>query len=271
MVLGDGLQDRRHPNHDAVREILQQLPQVKFHGYIDLGVYSPHHRVHNLKLEEIEARARNWRDMGMVGVLLDDYGYDFANTRQRQREAVAALHDLGLSVIANSWDPRHALDAEPSEGNPKGLSSPLGKGDYYLYESYLVQQGNWVSFKQWRAKSNTLQKLLRSSKVEVLSCTTTQDGQASQPEVWEFAARCAWLEGHRGFAWGEPHFSAADNQAPWRSRPPMPSGRKGAVRPRGTSALECACDEGLAIVDFEAKSFEIQPGKPWWKSWRLGW
>lgn len=271
VVLGDGLQDPRHPNHEAVREIVGRLGQVRFLGYIDLGVYSPHHRVQNLGLEEIAARARGWRELGMVGVLLDDYGYDFANTRQRQVEAVAVVHDLGLSVMANSWDPRHALDGQPTEGNPKGLPSPLGDGDSYLYESYLVQQGGWVSFKQWRAKANTLAKLLKGSKVQIFSCTTTQVCHDHQQSYWEFASQCAWLEGHRGFAWGEPHFSASDNQAPWRPRPKFPTGRRGAIRARGAAGLECDCAEGLAVVDFAGKSFEIQPGRPWWKRWRLGW
>lgn len=267
VVLGDGLQDGRHPNHDATRELIARLPEVRFFGYIDLGVHSPHHAVQNLSISEIVQRAHRWKRMGARGILLDDYGYDFANTRQRQVEAVDALHSVGLSTVANSWDPRHALDGEPGPGNPRGLASPLTSTDYYLYESYLVSQGNWVSFKQWRAKSNTLQKLLRACPVQLLSCTTTESTGLEPETTWQFVYQCAWVEGHLATAWGEPNFSAGDNQAPWRPRPQVPAGRRGQALPKGNSAMFCNCEAGQAVADYASKEFKIVAAKPWWQRW----
>lgn len=264
VILGDGLQDPRHPNHEATRNLVGQLPQVKFFGYVDLGVHSPHHVVQNLEQTEICARTSAWKAVGVVGVLLDDYGYDFATTRLRQTEAVQAAHDQGLSVIANSWDPRHALDSEAGPANPKGLPSPLGMGDYYLYESYLVSNGDWSSFKSWRAKANTLARLTAKSRVEILSCTTSSTS-AVVAEMWPFVSHCAWLEGHRACAWGEPLFSAGDNQAPWRERPSHPPGRKGPVRARGSHSLECSCAHGRAVANYLGKEFNIEPKRLWWE------
>lgn len=265
VVLGDGLWDGRHPNHDAVCRLVEQLPEVRFFGYVDLGVHSPHHPVHNLQVAEIERRSRAFQAMGMQGILLDDYGYDFANTRERQIEAVNALHGLGLAVIANSWDPRHALDAEAGPGNLRGLASPLRSTDYYLYESYLVSNGQWVGFKQWRAKANTLEKLLRSRKVGVISCTTGGAQALVGPEEWPFIWQCAWLEGHAAAAWGEPNFSASDNQAPWRERPELPTGRRGPARPAGSYSVQCACRDGRALADYATKQVAVESIPPWWK------
>ena len=263
VVLGDGIQDPRHPNHDATRELISALPDVRFFGYIDLGVHSPHHQVQNLRMEQIRHRAAAWKQLGMSGVLLDDYGYDFATTRQRQIEAVESLRSHELSVIANSWDPRHALDQEPGPANPKGIPSPLGKGDFYLYESYLVSNGEWTGFKNWRSKANTLARFLGKG-VEEVSCTTATP-LCSPDEMWPFTALCAWMEGHRACGWGEPNFSAGDNLAPWRNRPDFPQAPKGQPRGRGAHSLERPCQEGLAIANYLSKEFTVQPTKPWWE------
>ena len=266
VILGDGLQDRRHPNHLSASEIIANLPAVDFFGYIDLGVQSPHHRVQNLPIEEIAERATSWKQMGARGILLDDYGYDFATDRQRQIDAVRATHHRDLRVIANSWDPRHALDSEPGPANPKGLASPLSADDFYLYESYLIREGDWVSFKQWRAKANTLNKLKKSSPVQLISCTTSISADTLAKER-DFVHCCAWLEGHVAFAWGEPNFSATDNRASWQPPPVLPKGRRGPATPAGSSGMRCPCQSGLAVVDYATKSFEVQPRKPWWKGW----
>ena len=215
-------------------------------------------------MEQIQRRAEAWKGLAMRGVLLDDYGYDFAVTRERQNEAVRSLHRLELKVIANSWDPRQALDAELGPANPKALPTPLRKGDYYLYESYLVSNGEWAGFKAWRAKAGTLSRLSASTGVAILSCTTASP-TCPVEEMWPFVAACAGLEGHCACAWGEPNFSAADNQAPWRERCALPAGLKGATRARGSHSVERNCLQGLAVANYLSKEISIEPVTPWWK------
>ncbi len=264
MILGDGLHDPRHPNHQATAELIRACQGVEFFGYLDLGVHSPHHQVQNLEIEQVERRAEAWKALAVRGLLLDDYGYDFAVTRERQSAAVNRLHLLDLKAIANSWDPRQALDAEPGPANPKGLPTPLRKGDFYLYESYLVRNGEWAGFKAWRSKAGTLSRLSASTGVEILSCTTASPSCPVE-EMWPFVATCAGLDGHRACAWGEPNFSASDNQAPWRDRPSLPLGLKGATRPRGSHSVERNCQQGLAVANYLSKKVSVEPITPWWK------
>lgn len=266
VVLGDGLQDPLHPQNRFTRQLVESLPQVRFYGYVDLGVYTPHYAVQNLEISEVLARARRWKDLGVVGVLLDDYGYDFANTRERQCLAVQGLHDLGLGCVANSWDPRHALDSEPGPGNPKARATPLGKGDAYLYESYLVSRGNWIRFKEWRAKANTLMKLVAASAVEVWSCTTTQERAHNDGEGWDFVCACAWMDGHAAVGWGEPNFAASDNQACWRPLPELPLQRK-RVGPRGQAGMQAQSDRGSFVIDYDNRSVRWEKSVPWWRQW----
>lgn len=263
VVLGDGLQDPRHPDHAPTRELVQLAPDTLFFGYIDLGVQSSSGPLQNLRQKEIASRVAAWRSLGARGILLDDYGYDYGVTRERQIEAVGHVHEAGLNVIANSWDPRHALDSDPGPANPKGLRSPLRRSDYYFYESYLVSEGEWVNYKAWRAKANTLGKLLRRQPVGILSCTTTTRSETDQERI-EFAWACAWLEGHDGWGWGEPNFSASDNAAPYRARPKAPApNRRSGIRPSGEFSVECLCDGGRVVADYANKLVRLEPRPSW--------
>lgn len=262
VVLGDGLQNATHPDHPFTRRLAAELSECQLFGYIDLGVHSPHGAVQNLDLAEIEQRARAWRGLGAHGVLLDDYGYDFAVTRERQRAAVEICHSNELSVIANAWDPRHALSPDPGLSNPRGLAANLKPTDFYLWESYLVSESRWTSFKTWRAKANTLTKVLKRCPVGVLSCTTTAVHGLIQGEgdEWPFVWGSAWVEGHHACGWGEPNFSASDNQAPFRARPAAPAERRrGNLRAAGPEAIECGCEHGRVVSDFKTKELRVEP------------
>lgn len=267
VVLGDGLQNPNHPDHPHSKWLIASLEATQFFGYIDLGVYSPHHPMQNLSIQEIESRAVAWKELGARGILLDDYGYDFAVTRERQTLAVETLHRLGLSVIANSWDPRHALDPMVCEANPKGTGSPLKSGDFYLYESYLISNGEWTHFKRWRAKANTLNRLLKAHPVGVVSTTTTLPGVTLTQQDLEFTYHCAWMEGHQAFAWGEPSFAAADNLAPWRPRPePIGGqGKIGKTKAAPGEAIQCTTPEGRIIADYVRKKIYLDSRQSWWQ------
>ncbi len=267
IVLGDGLQRMDHPQHRLTQELIAAFPDTEFFGYIDLGVYSAHTQVQNLSLEEIGQRAKAWKNLGARGVLLDDYGYDFANTRSRQNEAVQRLHDLGLACAANSWDPRHALCASPAPGNTKGKSTALGPGDFYLYESYLWQEGQFSTYKVWRAKTNTLQPLLKQSKVKVWAVTTAGPQDSFCSQAWQFLAQCAWLDGWSGLGWGEPHFSALDNLAPKRELPTFFGVAQGSHYVLGETRLGRSCSAGEVVLDFPQKAVQLSPRQPFWKKW----
>lgn len=266
VILGDGLQNASHPDHPHARLLMETLHSTVFFGYIDLGVYSPYHPVQNLSLSEIGKRAAAWKNLGAGGIMLDDYGFDFAVTRERQKLAVDTIHGLGMTVIANSWDPRHALDATPCEANPKGNSSPLNSSDFYLYESYMISNGEWTHFKQWRAKSNTLDRLRKTRPIGILSTTTTVPAARLCQEDFEFTYHCAWMEGHHGFAWGDPCFAATDNQAPWKERPQLLSpGKISTARPASGDAIQCSTAKGRIVADYSRKKIYLDSQRSWWQ------
>lgn len=273
VILGDGLEDLKHPDHQATRSLMEGCPTTRFYGYIDLGCFCPHHPVQNLSLKQIHHRLQNWRQLGVEGILFDDYGYDFRVTRQRQIQAVQSAHELGLSVIANSWDPGDALGAKICGNNPGGLASPLRAEDGYLMESYLVAQGHWVAFSSWRKRCLILKKVLSETPVEVHCCTTTQAGASVEPaSAIQFLSFSAWMDGHRSFAWGEPFFSAGDNLAPWHRRPDLPQRRPSRISVSKTREEIDVFLPGsrLQLCYKQKRVQELPPLKPW-RRWLEGW
>lgn len=209
-IIGDGLQNRDHPDHDKTRELLPSLPNTRFFGYVDLGLSTQ-----NLTRKEIAERVDDWAALGVRGVLLDDYGHDFGVTRDRQIQAVELVHKAGMNAIANAWEPRDALDDQPSPGNPKGAPTPLLGSDYFLCESFQIKNGQPVSLQQWRGRADTLRRLSQRTGVPVIGVAT--GGQFHEHHL-AYAWFSAVLDSHAGFAWGEPNFSA-DSSAPYRARP----------------------------------------------------
>ena len=61
-------------------------------GYVDLG------RTNWLSIPDLIDRIERWGAMGADGIVLDEAGYDFGVTRERQNAAVSAAHARGLRV-----------------------------------------------------------------------------------------------------------------------------------------------------------------------------
>ncbi len=104
---------------------------VKILGYVHLGG--------NLlpEISKIQREIDRIRDHGWYGVFIDQFGYDFGETRERQNEVVEYAHSQGLVCFINCWFIEDAFSDEADEiHNPKGVRGSIGKGDWYLMESY---------------------------------------------------------------------------------------------------------------------------------------
>lgn len=153
VVLGDGLQNPTNTENANVVAILMSgdLQDTTTFGYIDLGVSTQ-----NLDMERIRQAMDDWKATGTDGIFLDDFGYDWLVTRERQNAAVDYAHSIGLSVIANAFRPEDAFgDDVVATFNPLGLETSLGKKDFYLYESYQIITGAYLDETSWRAKADT--------------------------------------------------------------------------------------------------------------------
>lgn len=146
VVLGDTYQDPTHPVYADTVAIIRRLsevaPEVRVVGYVPIGL-DKSWEDSNLTMDELKHRVDQWDTIGVHGIFLDEFGYDYGVTRERQNEIVSYCHGLGKFVFANSWSIEYCFNPDPMEiswlpdfyPNPNGLAPELNENDYYLYEN----------------------------------------------------------------------------------------------------------------------------------------
>jgi hypothetical protein len=219
------LQDPSHPDHARTAAIIAALSAhaapTSVHGYVTLGV-----RGANLPLDEIRRRVTAWKSLGVAGIFLDEAGYDYAVTRNRQNEVVRAVHDAGLRAFVNAWNPDDVFGTEVNAvTNPSGAAPLLGPADTYLLESFQIVQGTYGAAGGWTARSSRAAAYRRQYGTRIAAITTVSP---SDPEFDQSKFDYAWyscrLYGFDAFGWGEPYFSAPDSRLPYRTRPTLDIG-----------------------------------------------
>jgi hypothetical protein len=147
-VVGHTYQDPSHDEYASTVSIMQAVRAagVKLYGYIPLGTSS-----YNYSLAQITTIVDQWKAIGVDGIFLDEYGYDYGVTRQRQIDVVNMVHSKGLPVCANAWVfEEFVCDTLAETGwpagdwkyerwlinNPDNLPSPKQTGDSYLIENF---------------------------------------------------------------------------------------------------------------------------------------
>lgn len=222
VVIGDGLQSAGHPDHANTVSIISHATTVntKFFGYIDLGVSTQ-----NLSMAEIQQRMLDWAGMGVVGILLDDFGYDWGVTRDRQNAAVDFAHANSLRVIANGWVPADVFGAGAHANNPMGTPTHLNASDFYLFESHQIIEGAPMDPDFWFAKAEALVAYQETIGFEILSITTIDAANSYSEVEFFYSWYSAAMYGHEATGWGEYIFSAITATAPFRTRPTVDVGQ----------------------------------------------
>lgn len=110
IVLGEGLEEEKHPD----RAYLEKLNKNKIYGYVD-----------SIKKTAKDSIIK-WKETGVVGVMLDDFGFDFGMEREQQNELVNFAHKVGMRVMVNAWEPEDVFEG--------GNKIDFFKDDIYLIE-----------------------------------------------------------------------------------------------------------------------------------------
>ena len=145
-IFGDGHNETTHSSYDKTVAIFNTLrtkyPDTKIVGYVPIGVEDSNGNI-GLSITEIKDDIDKWIAIGCHGIFLDEFGYDYKVTRERQNEIVDYCHSHGLFVFANSWSMEYCFSNEAMtldwisgfSPNPNKLPSKLNKNDYYVYEN----------------------------------------------------------------------------------------------------------------------------------------
>jgi hypothetical protein len=220
VVFGDGLQYDSHQDHNNTATIINNLKtppnNTAVYGYIPIGVTTG-----NLSMAEIQNRVNAWNAMGIAGIFLDETGYDFGVSRQRQNDIVDYVHNKGLSVFINAWNPDDVFsDAIEPTYNPAGISTHLDSNDIYLYESFQIILSDYQDATSWANKSDKAltYKNRFGTRMATVTTVSPENPSFNQGKL-DYAWWSTLLYGFDFMGWGELFFSALDNNLPYRKRP----------------------------------------------------
>jgi len=226
LVLGDGLEfdtaDAGHAGpaeHQFTRRLVQQLARTPrrpvIFGYVDLG------RTHALTPAELTDRIDRWGAMGVAGVFLDEAGYDFGVTRERQNHAVRAARARGLRVFFNAYRPEDVFGEErvpinaAGGGNPAGQKPLLSARDAILLESFAVGGGVVEAAAPLAARVRAALAGRRRFGTRVFAIATGGD----DVELAQYGWRAASSVGLDAYGWSDPGYGARTSQLRWIAPP----------------------------------------------------
>lgn len=237
VVFNQGLEEPPHGDHVKTKEIIQLLHAnhtTKVFGYINGPQWNTSWSVTNMPPVNWQGHLDLWVAMGVDGIFIDEFGYDWGTTRVAQNAMLDAVHARGLPAFVNSWFIDHTFSSAPDpvfpNGNPNSIPSHILATDLYLLESFTIIQGNYDTcvrpvFDTWVTKADKALAYRQTFGTDMWAMTTADrldDAEVTVEERLSFAWHATAMYGLNGFGWTEPQFSASgpsQNQLPWRPRP----------------------------------------------------
>lgn len=140
---------------------------VKLFGYVNMGPNnptSPRESWEMANLTEVKSQIDNIAADGWYGVFVDQFGYDWNETRARQNEIIDYAHSKGLSVMVNGWFVDDVFGAIVNESNPTGTPTHLNSRDWYLAESFFSDGGSTTNPTQspYRTDVSSMNKYIQA-------------------------------------------------------------------------------------------------------------
>jgi hypothetical protein len=210
IVFGDQIEHSTHGDHTKTKDIIAKLKPNgnKVFGYIPFGTTGS---ADSLTMAQVKQYTDEWYAMGVYGIFLDEYGFDYGVTRAKQNEAVSYIHSKGLKVFANSWVPDDAMGVK----NERGLNEPplLGAGDFYLLESWIAEGGTIQATSQWVSKADKCLAYQQSKGVTMAVLPTTPNPINNNVNYFPFqlASYACAMYGFSAFQWTDENYSASNN------------------------------------------------------------
>jgi hypothetical protein len=263
VVFGDGIEHVSHGDHVRIQTIIQNLKQygTNVYGYIDLSV-----TVSNLSFQQIATYADEWVSMGAAGIFLDQAGYDFSVSRQRLNSVVDYVHHKGLSAFINAWNPDDVFSPGVDKiYNPTDAATHLGENDFYLLESFAVENSTYQDPAFLISRAN---KALHWNDEYGTMIATVNTVAANNPPFNQNQFAYVWwttlLYNFDAMAWGETaNYSATSLTLPYHERPnpgdigdpiwPIKVTNRGSQNARRTTKGTIRVDTSAHIGSFSQK------------------
>jgi len=217
VVFGSGLELSTHSDHSNTISIITDsgMANTSVFGYIDA----------TLSLSEIQDKIDLWAAMSVKGIFCDQFGYDYGITRSKQKDIILYIHNANLKGFVNAWNPDDVFSPSVNTTyNPSGLATSMSNQDWYLAESFAVNQG---SYDDTDSDSNGI-KDFQEKAIKMSSYATTYGsnmaaiatlGAATFVQNFaDYSYFAAVLNSMTAWGFAEQYYSAASASLPYRTR-----------------------------------------------------
>ena len=228
LIFGKDLENNSHPDHNNTELIInhQDMSATGVYGYIDT-TYSTN---------TMKNRVDKWYNIGVKGIFINLFGYDFGTTREKQNTFVDYIHSKGLTVFVNSWNPDDALgNGIVNPNNINGMSHQLSPTDWYLAESFAVKNNEFDDIdynsnnkKDWIDKGNKILNnyaaLIQVASIASINSDGTATNLTFSQDKADYSYYASHLFGFNAWGFGENNYSSqgGPSSLPYRERKFIP-------------------------------------------------
>jgi len=225
IVLGAGLEVPTHGDYSntcsIVARVKQLNPSCLIFGYIDTTASE----------STFTTKTGQWDTVGVHGIFMDKYGYDFSNTRAQQNTRVDIVHDAGLVAFANCWNMNHAIGTANDLSYPNSTynnpltESKLTINDWYLMESFILNTdaytstGGYEAKAQWAARVATMLPLRAAYGINVAGGGILLDTQTGGQGMFDFFFTGAMMASLDAAGVSDTYYGASSGKGKFWTRP----------------------------------------------------
>ena len=157
---------------------------TKTFGYVNLGPNNPTANANEWKLADlnkVKAEIDSIANAGWYGVFIDQFGYDWNETRERQNIIVDHIHSKGLIVMVNAWFVDDAFGSKIDKvANSQGTTPHLNSNDWYLIESFFTDGTSYRGDASYIEKYLKVKQYKDSMKINVTVLSYKRDSTTWQ-------------------------------------------------------------------------------------------
>lgn len=143
-----------NPTHEAYADTVEIINRVRAAGVTVYGYVPVGQSTQGLTVDQIKTKIDEWVTLNIDGIFLDEFGFDYGNTRAKQIQIVNYVHSYQLPYCANAWTVEDFACDNVSEinydvgdwryvnyttYNPTNLSLPRNTSDTYMFENFCFE------------------------------------------------------------------------------------------------------------------------------------
>jgi hypothetical protein len=227
LVFGDGVQDPSHGDFENSQIIINRLkeinPEILIFGYVTV----------NQTLSAFTTKARQWDDLEIRGIFMDEAGYDYGKNRTELNNRIDIVHSLedANTCFLNAWNIDNVVGLEEDASYPNSIynsglvESNIDVDDWYLLESFVINtsaygaNGGYANSSDWFIRGNKAVERREEYGFNLASVGIINDENIIGHDLFNFSHRSALVYNLNANGTSDTGYGAASAKTKYWERP----------------------------------------------------